>query len=83
MTLLTLYARKECPQNPVLNLGGSLQMIAGPKDHDVVIYRDKGLSLPFVRYPWDRIGNRPDRRFKTIAINCYFWRLEWAPDFFA
>ena len=77
--MLTLYARKEPPRSPVLNLGGDLRHVAAPGSQDVVIYRDKAARLPFVRYEW-HAGRRPDRRFRFITLNCYRWNLKWLPD---
>jgi len=40
------------------------------------IYRDAELTDKFCAYPRD-YSNCPDRRNKTVTLNCYKWKLEW------
>lgn len=69
MTLFPLYLRKET-------------RIERTNFRDFLIpvtayYRDAEATDLAAVNPWP---SRPDRRFKTVMLNCYKWRAVWLPD---
>lgn len=69
--LVPLYLRREPTRDPLL-----IQRGAGYRP-DVVAYRDPECTRPAGRWPWHH--KRPDRRNRSIILNCYRWRAVWLP----
>ncbi len=67
MTLITRYARKH--------------FHADGRTFDVIVSTDHA-QRDRVAVFRAGISTRPDRRFKTVTLNCYRWALEWLPDAF-
>lgn len=43
---------------------------------DVVAYKEPECVRPVAHWRW-WMSNRPDRRHKSVMLNCYRWRAEW------
>jgi hypothetical protein len=70
--LITLFARKEPTSDTVSKALGMARRM------DTVLYRDAACTDVAGRYSWFYSGC-PDRRFKTVMLNCWKWKLEWLP----
>ncbi|MDQ0301382.1 hypothetical protein [Ancylobacter polymorphus] len=70
--LLPLYLRREPTTDPVLR-----KYAPDARRPDVVAYRDAECTRPAGRWPWHY--KRPDRRNRSIVLNCYRWRAVWLP----
>jgi hypothetical protein len=70
--LIVLFARKEPTADDVSKQHGFSSRM------DTVLYRDKACTEVAARWPWFA-SNCPDRRFKTVMLNCWKWKLEWLP----
>lgn len=46
---------------------------------DVMAYREPEAVKPVAHWQW-YAERRPDRRFKTVTLNCYRWRIVWLSD---
>lgn len=44
---------------------------------DVLAYKEPECIRPVARWTWDN-SQRPDRRFKSVMLNCYRWRAVWS-----
>lgn len=68
--LITLYARKEPTQDPVLKAHGL------GRRRDTVIYSDAACTKPKARF--SALGSQCPRTGTTrVTINCFKWRLKW------
>jgi hypothetical protein len=80
MQLLPLYLRKEPTTDSFLLAAVERgQCRLDKRNQDVVIYRDPACTELFARWPW-RYGNKPDRRYTTVTLNCYKWQVIWCPS---
>lgn len=95
MMLITVYARREPTQDAtsiMLGLGHPNKPVdpaLSDQDMlkrglfgklDVAVYRDAAMTIPFARYSWD-LSKKPRPGQKKVMLNCYFWELQWMPDF--
>lgn len=73
MPRLYVYARREPTTDAIaIKYGGSKKM------YDVQVYRDRAMKKPYARFVY---GNKkPDRRNKTVTLNCFIWNLIWLED---
>lgn len=72
MGLLTLFARRE-PTTDAASIAAGLT-----NKQDVVLYADKDCTKVEARWPW-HFSNCPTKRNKYVTLNCWRWKLEWAP----
>lgn len=74
MSLIQVFMRREPSSDSVLK-----QYAPGLKKNDVVVYRDRGMKERFGHFPW-HYSNRPNKRSRTVTLNCYKWAAVWLPD---
>lgn len=43
---------------------------------DVMAYKDSECIRPVAHWTYDQIA-RPDKRFKTVMLNCHRWNIVW------
>ena len=70
MTLLILFARKEPTRDDVSKANGL------GHHQDTVLYQDAACTVVKAIWPW-HYRSCPDRRCKTVTLNCFRWRLNW------
>ena len=46
------------------------------KTFNVIAWEDKEKTKKKCFWPWYQKG-RPDKRNKTVMVNCYKWAVEW------
>lgn len=71
--MLTLYARKEPAQDPVLHQHGHL--LRNIQRFDVVFYKDQACTDRYATWEWFKCPPRFGQR--TVVLNCYHWNLVW------
>lgn len=77
--LIQVFARVEPTRDPtVLALAKAEGRRVSARQTDVAIYRDKGCTQPFARYP-TYASSRPRKSTRVVRLNCYQWRVEWLP----
>jgi hypothetical protein len=74
----TVYARREVTTDSATKDMLKAQGRPGgiTRFFDVQIYHDKAGKRPFGRFVLAS-SNRPTRRNKYVALNCFRYRLEW------
>jgi hypothetical protein len=65
MKLLTLYLEKVPTTDKVCG-----------KTFNVIAWEDKEKTKKKCVWPWYQ-KSRPDKRNKTVTVNCYQWNIEW------
>jgi hypothetical protein len=74
MSLLPLFLRREPP-----SVFGDSSVKTPRRAFDVVAYSDLECTKRRGRWPW-WLSHKPNRRAKTVRLNCYKWEAVWLPD---
>jgi hypothetical protein len=73
---LKLYARREpTTDSTLLEMQRAGMAPTRPVRYDTVLYRDADYMDVYCRWEWWK--HPPDRRSKTVSLNCYRWILVW------
>lgn len=74
MNLSPVYLRKAPSTDPVLK-----QYWPNARKTDVLVFEDAAGQKLKATFRWDS-SRRPNRRTRTVMLNCFPWRVVWLPD---